>query len=102
MTGGLDGQNGMIALNDGSHTRTSYRGNISTPDAVFCHRDLSRRCTWTVGVDIGSAHLPMVTSVTMGGRRPRRVRKTRWAFHKADWTGFEAACEAALTAPPRV
>ena len=40
-------QSVMVTVNDGSHTHTSYHGNLSTPDAVFCHRDLSRRCTWS-------------------------------------------------------
>ena len=93
-------QHGTVTLNDGAHTRTSYRGNLSTPDAVFCHRDLAGRCSWSVGPDLGSDHLPMVTSVLMSGHRPRRIRRTRWAFYKADWTGFEAACESALAALP--
>ncbi|KAF0303168.1 RNA-directed DNA polymerase from mobile element jockey [Amphibalanus amphitrite] len=93
-------QTGVTTLNDGSHTRTSYRGQPSTPDAVFCHRDLARRCTWAVGTDIGSDHLPMVTTVTMSGHRPRRIRKTRWAFHKANWTGYEDDCESTLAGLP--
>ena len=40
-------------------------------------------------------------SATVSGSRPRRVRKTRWASHKAGWASFTAQCEnsmAALTA----
>ena len=53
-----------------------------------------------MGTDLGSDHLPMITTVTMNGHRPRRIRKTRWAHHKADWTGFEANCETALADLP--
>ncbi|KAF0287890.1 RNA-directed DNA polymerase from mobile element jockey [Amphibalanus amphitrite] len=90
----------FTTLNDGAHTRTSYRGNPSTPDAVLCHRDTAGRCAWSVGPDLGSDHLPMITTVLMSGHRPRRIRRTRWAFHKADWTGFEADCESALATLP--
>ena len=45
-------RSGTTTLNDGSHIHTSYRGNPSTPDAVFCRRDLAHRCTWSVGTDL--------------------------------------------------
>ena len=101
----------MVTLNDSSHTRTRYRGNLCTPDAVFCHRDLYRRCTWMVGADIGSDHLRMVTSVTMSGHRPsdqqgvfltKEGQEDALNVPQADWTGFEAVCKAVLTAPPEV
>ena len=63
-------------------------GNPSTPDVVFCHRDLAWRCMWTAGTDLGSNHLPMITTVTMNGQRPwgsgrhagfsRRQRQPTW------------------------
>ncbi|KAF0291219.1 RNA-directed DNA polymerase from mobile element jockey [Amphibalanus amphitrite] len=62
----------------------------------MCHRDMAGRCTWTVGEDLGSDHLPQLIHTSIGGARPKRIRKSRWAFHKADWTGFAADCDAAL------
>ena len=61
----------------------------------MAHRNLARRCTWQTGTDLGSDHLVQVITAAVSGRRPRRIRKERWAFRKADWTGFTAACETA-------
>ena len=61
----------------------------------MAHRDLARRCTWRTGNDLGSDHLPQVMTVTVNGCRPRRIRKTRWSFRKADWTAYTQDCETA-------
>jgi hypothetical protein len=42
--------------------------------------------------NLGSNHLPLVTKVRME-MRASRIRKTRWAFHKADWPKFTEASE---------
>ena len=91
------------ALNSGAPTRAGYGedATLTAPDIALAHRDLARRCTWVVGTDLGSDHLPQVTTVTMSGHRPRRIRKTRWAFGKADWTGFSNHCEEAVADLPR-
>ncbi|MEM9976946.1 MAG: reverse transcriptase family protein, partial [Cyanobacteria bacterium P01_D01_bin.2] len=85
-------------LNNGAATRASYgvETRLSAPDIAMAHQDLARRCTWSVGTDLGSDHLPQVVSVSVAGSRPRRIRKTRWALHKADWTGFTADCDEAV------
>ncbi|KAF0304735.1 putative RNA-directed DNA polymerase from transposon BS [Amphibalanus amphitrite] len=82
-------------LNSGTPTRAGYGedARLSAPDVTLAHSDLARRCTWEVGTDLGSDHLPQLVAVTTSGHRPRRIRKTRWAFHKADWTAFTARCE---------
>ena len=87
-------------LNSGAPTRSGYGedANHSAPDVALAHRDLARRCTWQTGTDLGSDHLPQVVTATVSGHRPRRIRKERWAFHKADWAGFTAACETAAAA----
>ncbi|KAF0314478.1 putative RNA-directed DNA polymerase from transposon BS [Amphibalanus amphitrite] len=41
----------------------------------------------------------MVVEVRSPTANPQRIRKTRWAFHKADWLAFQADCEKALGAP---
>ena len=87
-------------LNDGSPTHTSYRGNHSAPDVTACSRDLARRSRWSTGPDLGSDHLPQRIEVTREGEQPRRIRKTRWAFHKANWEDFRESCEAAFAEVP--
>ena len=95
--------NRWCVLNDPtSHTRTSYGPGPSTsPDVAMCHQDLATRCSWHIGTDLGSDHLPQVIRLTTNGARPRRIRKTRWAFHKADWTSFTNGCEEAFEALER-
>ena len=38
----------------------------------------------------------MVVEVRSASAQPKRIRKTRWSFKKADWAQFQADCEAAL------
>ncbi|KAF0313786.1 RNA-directed DNA polymerase from mobile element jockey [Amphibalanus amphitrite] len=87
-------------LNSGAPTHADYRGNTGAPDVTACNRGLARRCEWTVGEDLGSDHLPQLIEVTCHGGRPRRIRKTKWAFHKADWDGFSAGIETVLESTP--
>ena len=84
-------------LNTGASTRSGYgeAAQLSAPNVTLAQRNLARRCTWQTGTDLGSDHLPQVITAAVSGRRPRHIRKERWAFHKADWTGFTAACETA-------
>ena len=85
-------------LNTGSPTFTSYRsGSHSAPDLAACSAALARRACWSTGPDLGSDHLPMVIEVRATAARPQRIRKARWAHHKADWRAFQDDCEAALT-----
>ena len=83
------------ALNSGAPTRAGYGegSRLTAPDVAMAHRDLARRCTWAVGEDLGSDHLPMVITTTVNGGLPRRTRKSRWAFHKANWPAFMEDCE---------
>ena len=72
-------------LNSGEPTRAGYgEGALTCPDVALCHRSTAARCSWSVGADLGSDHLPMEVRLNHTGTRPRRIRKTRWAFHKAD------------------
>ena len=92
---------GWAVLNGGQPTRAGYGDDrLTCPDVALCHQDMAARCTWQLGEDLGSDHLPMKICVTVSGARPRRIRKTRWAFHKAEWTQFEAACEEAFAVQP--
>ena len=50
-----------------------------------------------MGPDLGSDHLPKVTEVRTVAVGVSRVRKPKWAFHKADWVAFMADCEAAFS-----
>ncbi|KAF0300623.1 RNA-directed DNA polymerase from mobile element jockey [Amphibalanus amphitrite] len=87
-----------VTLNSGAATCVGYgnRTRQTAPDVAMCHRDMAGRCTWAVGEDLGSDHLPQLIHTSIGGARPKRIRKSRWAFHKADWSGFAADCDAAL------
>ena len=95
---------GWRPLNTGDPTFTSYRtGSHGAPDLAACSDELARRTTWKTGPDLGSDHLPMVIEVRPETSPPRRIRKTRWAHHKADWRAFQEDCEASLTGlePPQ-
>ena len=88
---------GWTSLNNGDPTFLSYRtGSRTAPDLAACSTGLANRSTWQLGPDLGSDHLPMLVVVRRSERPPHRIRKTRWAFHKANWVGFRDACEATL------
>ena len=99
----LDSVN-WTTLNSGEPTHVSYRsGSQTAPDLVASGASLARRSTWCLGPDLGSDHLPMIVEVSAPDLRPRRIRKTRWSFQKADWAAFRAECEAAFeeAGPPQ-
>ena len=66
----------------------------------MCSEELARRAGWPVEQCLGSDHFPQLIPLQVNFGRSRRIRKTRWAFHKAQWDGFTAACEEALADPP--
>ena len=95
---------GWVPLNSGAPTFASYRsGGQSAPDLAACSADPARRAKWTLGEDMGSDHLPMVVELRGIAGGPRRIRKTRPAYKKADWVAFRDQCEAALSGaePPQ-
>ncbi|KAF0298696.1 Retrovirus-related Pol polyprotein from type-1 retrotransposable element R1 4 [Amphibalanus amphitrite] len=88
---------GWVPLNSGEPTFASYRSGAQTaPDLAACSAPLARRAVWSLGPDLGSDHLPMVVEVRSETAPPRRVRKIKWAFHKAEWQAFAADCEQSL------
>ena len=94
-------QVGWATLNSGEPTFASYRtGAQSAPDLAACAASLSRRATWRLGPDLGSDHLPMVVEIRAETAPPRRIRKSKWAYHKADWVAFKEEVERALAEPP--
>ena len=58
-----------------------------------------RRARWLTAPDHGSDHLPMVVEIRATTTPPRRIRKAKWAYHKAEWAAFRDDCERALTEP---
>ena len=53
---------GWTPLNSAAPTHASYRtGSKTAPDLVIRSRALARRATWSVGPDLGSDHLLMIT-----------------------------------------
>lgn len=86
-----------LPLNSGEATFASYRtGGQSAPDLATCGAALARRARWVLGPDLGSDHLPMVIELRGAGVEPRRIRKPKLAYEKADWVAFRDSCEAAL------
>ena len=75
-------------------------GALTAPDLAACSSSLARRARWFIGRDLGSDHLPMVVEIRAASAPPRRIRKTKWAYHKAEWAAFQADCERALSVPP--
>ena len=39
--------------------------------------------------DAAAGRLPQVITAVVSSRRPRHIRKERWAFRKADWTRLD-------------
>ena len=55
---------GWSILNGCRRNFTSYRSDGQTaPDVAICSPSMSRRCTWTIGPDLGSDHLPMLLRI---------------------------------------
>ena len=52
--------NRWTTLNSGATTCVGYgnRTRQTVPDVTMCHRNLARTCTWSLGEDLGSDHLP--------------------------------------------
>ena len=42
----------------------------------------------------------MIVEINAPDHRPRRIRRSRWSFQKADWLAFRAECEAAFEEEP--
>ena len=53
-------------LNSGAPTRAGNgeSAHLATPDVTLTRNDTAWRCTWAVGTDPGSDHLPQVVSAT--------------------------------------
>ena len=91
---------GWVPLNSGEATFASYRSGAETaPDLAACSAALARRARWLTGPDLGSDHLPMVVEIRAVTAPPRRIRKAKWAYHKAEWAAFRDDCERALAEP---
>ena len=80
----------------GNHPRQLPQRSQTAPGLAACSTSLARRAAWCLGPDLGSDHLPMIVEVNAPDHRPRRIRRSRWAFQKADWLAFRAECEAAF------
>ena len=89
---------GWTVLNSGEPTLLDRQ---TAPDVAACSTELARRTTWTLADSLGSDHRPMVMKIRSGFSSDQRIRSPRWAYKKADWGAWSAACEAALAeAPP--
>jgi ribonuclease HI len=98
----------FITANSGEATRTGKNtGKSSVPDITAHHVSLVGRIAWEVADDLGSDHLPIVTSVNVGNRRPRKNAPARFSYAKAKWSDFTRHLEEKFAdwdnnAPPSV
>ena len=77
----------MVCLNDGSATRRDLaNGARSAPDVTLVSDSLVGRASWSVMEDVGSDHLPILTTVWIGRQPTQETRRaTKWSVRKVDW-----------------
>ena len=81
--------NGLVLLNDGSHTRFNpATGGRSTPDVTFVSADIASGALWTVDANLGSDHLPILITIPSKSQ-PQRKGRGRFNYKKANWEGYE-------------
>ena len=68
---------------------------VSRPDLTIVSSDLKNRCSTQVLEDLGSDHLPILTTVKMNQKYHSKFR-ARWNFKKANWEKFETLTNALL------
>lgn len=72
-------------------------GTTSRPDLTLISTDLLNNAKITVLDDIGSDHLPILTTITQyGNTKPKTQRCTYWNFKKANWKEFGRITDAEL------
>ncbi|GFR59057.1 RNA-directed DNA polymerase from transposon X-element [Elysia marginata] len=83
-------------LNDTEFHQTILAG-LSRPDLTILSSDLHHKHNIQVLDDIGSDHLPILTTLHQPYSR-KFERKTRWNFKKANWSRFKETTDYLLTA----
>ena len=73
-------------------------GTLHRPDLTLVSADIHKICNVEVLKDIGSDHLPILTSFDMG-KQPKSRRRSRWNFRKADWQRFRRELDSDLDIP---
>ena len=68
----------------------------SRPDLTILSADLLENTTVRVLDDIGSDHLPILTSIQKEFKLKPKIRRTFWNFKKASWNDFSAATDAGM------
>ena len=85
-------QTGCQILNEGDATHIHRgTGNKSSPDISLAHKRVARRAEWSVGVEMGSDHAPILISVA--ARRVRQPGRFTKSFKKANWPEFRRISE---------
>lgn len=81
--------NGLVVLNDGSHTRISFsNGKTSAIDLTLVSWQIASQVSWEVDEDsYGSDHFPIKISTS----RPTPVvcSRPRWRYDEADWPKYQ-------------
>ena len=64
-------------------------GTTSQPDLTFVSADIHNKTNIKIMDDIGSDHLPILTTIDLRQqKRSRAQRKTFWNFKKANWKAY--------------
>ena len=66
------------------------------PDLTLMSADIYDQCQVQVLEDIGSDHRPILTSMTTGKSKGKKIRRTLWNFKKANWKGYAAVTDATI------
>ena len=84
----------LVVINDGSPTRTNpATGGRSTPDITVVSADMAVGTTWETTVDMGSDHLPILTTVPTARTKPKREGRKRFSWRKAQWREYQRILE---------
>lgn len=89
-------QNQLCLYNNGANTYLHpATGTLSAIDLTICDPSIYMNYHWRVHDETGgSDHFPII----LEGQDPERDSKTpRWNIQKADWQGFQKACQGKLT-----
>ena len=80
---------GMSCLNDGAPTRVNpATGGKSAPDITVVSASLAGGATWSTTDNMGSDHLPVITTFPRAHDRPKRRGRGRLALKKAAWATY--------------
>ena len=66
----------------------SKNGTMGSPDLAMFSKEKMIECTWEVGEDMSSDHLPMIVTIKMKNKHICRHRNKHWIYEKCDKNTF--------------